>query len=312
MNNNQELHLVLGGAGAIGSEVIAELRRRNVPTKAVERQKRVAGVETIHADLLDFEEFSTAAKGATHLYVCVGLPYSGKIWERDWPRLMKNAIEVCRIHKVRLIFFDNMYMYGPSLSVPCTEDHTQSPQSKKGKVRKEIADLLIKAFKAGTIQGVIGRSADFYGPNAVNSVLYISFIENILKNKRPIWLGNPGIKHTYAYTKDNARALVALALDETCYGQVWHLPTGDPLTIEELMRLVNQHAHTSYTVQYVPRMMLYISGLFVPIIKEVREMLYQFDYPYVISSEKFKEKFPDFKVTPYDQGIQETLESFKK
>jgi len=313
MNNNQQLHLVIGGAGAIGSAVINELRSRNIPVKALERKKAIKGIETTHADVLDLEAFTKAAAGATHIYVCVGLPYFARIWQRDWPSVMKNTIEVCKTYHAKLIFFDNVYMYGPPpLSMPFTEDNEQKPVTKKGKARKETADLLLAAMRKGEVQGVIGRSADFYGPYAVNSPFYIVFLENILKNKNPQWLGKPNVRHTYAFTKDNARALLELALDESCYGQVWHLPVGKPVAIEEIMMLINRYFHSEYKISYMPRALLNIMGLFIPILKEAKEMIYQFDDPYVVSFEKFKRKFPNFTVTPYDRGIQEMIMSFRE
>lgn len=309
----KDLHIVLGGSGVIGSAVIRELLKRHIQVKAVERTKNVEGVETLHADLLNPAEFSKAVKGATHIYLCIGLPYSSQVWQKDWPQVMKNTIEVCKAIHAKLIFFDNVYMYGPApLDNPFTEDHRQMPTTRKGKARKETADLLLAAITSKDVKGLIGRSADFYGPRAINSPFYIVFLENMLKNKNPQWLGKPDIKHTYAYTEDTARALVQLALDDSCYGQVWHLPVGEPITIQKIADIFNKHLHSKYNISYMPRIMFHILSLLVPILKEAGEMGYQFDNSYIMSFEKFIQKFPNFKVTSYDVGIQKMIDSFKK
>lgn len=308
----KELHAVCGGSGAVGRAVIDELKLRGKEVIAVERKKEVPHTKTLHADLLDRTQAMEVLKNTTHIYLCVGLPYSNLIWKRDWPILMSNIIEASHQAGARLIFLDNIYMYGPSpLDSPFDENHTQLPPSPKGQARKEVADLLLKAHQEKRVNAVIGRSADFYGPYAKNSSLYIQFIENILKHKNPAFLGKKGVQHTFAYTVDVARALVKLALDETAYGQVWHLPVGKAITPDEVVDIINKILKTSYQVSYLPRPMLNVLKWFVPIIKEAKQMLYQFDYPYHMNDDKFRNQYPDFKVTDYQEGLSHMINSFK-
>jgi len=307
-----QLHLVLGGHGAIGQAVIKELQSKGLHIKAVERSKEVKSVETIKADVLNFVDLKKAVKGASYVYLCIGIKYNSKIWAEQWPVVMKNVMEACAEENAKLIFLDNVYMYGPSpLSVPFTESHPQNPESRKGKTRKYISDMLLDAFKNGKVKGVIGRAADIYGPYAVNSPFYIVFLENMLKGKPPQSLALPGAKHTYAYTIDIGRALVALALDESTYGQVWHLPVGQPITIEEVVKIFNKDLSSDFSVSFMPRFLLGLMSLFIPPIKEAKEMIYQFDNEYIMSFEKFMEHFPEFKSTSYEDGIREMIESFK-
>lgn len=310
MNNQQ--HLVLGGSGSVGFAVIKELQRKNLLVKTVERSKEVQGVETIKADLLDFEQTKKVIQGASYVYLCVGLPYNSQSWMRDWPRVMRNVIDACATANARLIFLDNVYMYGPPpLAVPFDENHPQNPTTKKGKARKETADLLLEAHRSGKVKAVIGRSADFYGPGSTNSTFYFSFLERMLTGKQPQSIFRKGINHTYAYTTDNGRALVALALDNSTYGQVWHLPVGRPITFDEIVYIFNKVMDTNYKISYLPRILLPFLSIFVGTLNEVREMLYQFDDEYVMSFEKFQKHFPDFKVTSYEEGVKGMINSFK-
>lgn len=313
MNNSKEQrHLVLGGAGAIGQATIAELKNRGLQVQAIERSKRADGVETINADLLDRKRTVDSIHGATHVYVCVGLSYKSKIWQEQWPQLINNVIDACSQANAKLIFFDNVYMYGPPpLSIPFDETHPQTPQTKKGKVRKIVADLVLDAHKTRKVQAVIGRSADFYGPNAKISSLYIGFLERILQGKNPQGLGKANQEHTYAYTLDNGKALVELALDDSTYGQVWHLPVGKMITNEKVLEIINNELHTNHKISYMPKTLLGPISLFVPMINEVKEMLYQFDNTYEMSYEKFHKKFPNFIPTDYEKGIQEMIMSFR-
>lgn len=308
-----ELHTVLGASGASGMAVIRALRNRKLRIRAVARRGQVPGIETVHADLLQPKQVLDAVQDATHVYLCVGLPYRARVWASEWPLLMKQVIHACARNGARLIFLDNAYMYGPApLSTPFNEQHPQQPISKKGAARKEATECLLEAMADNRLKAVIGRSADFYGPYAVNSMWYISFLENMLRGKPPQILGREQIPHTYAYTLDNGRALVALALDETTFGQVWHLPVGEPITFGEILEGCNRELGTTFKLEYLQPWLRKVLSVFIPPIREVEEMLYQFEHPYVMNDDKFKNHFPDFKTTPFQQGLRAMIDSFRQ
>lgn len=309
---NHSLHTVLGASGAIGRAVINELTLHQLPVRAVERKVIHPALETTSANLLNPQETRAAIEGSSHVYLCIGLPYRAAVWAEQWPVVMKNVIDACAAAHANLIFFDNVYLYGPPpLSVPFDETHSQKPVTKKGHTRKQIADLLVKAFQEGTVNGVIGRSADFYGAYAVNGPLYISFLERMLQSKAPQSLYPLNVPHTYAFTGDLARALVMLALDSSTYGQAWHLPVGNSITINELTDLFNQVLGTAFRTTQLPAPVQQLLALFIPPIREVREMMYQFESPFVMSYEKFQRHFPDFRATSYEEGIRIMVESFR-
>ena len=307
-----QLHTVLGASGAMGRAVIKELQNRNLKFKAVTQSQKIEKMDTIQANLLNADEATEAIKDADYVYLCVGLPYQSKVWARDFPLLMQNVISACQKANAKLVFLDNVYMYASPFSLPFDEYEPQNPISKKGVARKQTTDLLLKAMADEKIKAVIGRSADFYGEYTINSALYNSFLQNILKSKAPQVLGKKDITHTYAYSGDNGRALVALALEDSTYGQVWHLPVGKPITFDEVNDIINEVLGTNLKISYVPKMMRKILSLFIPPIKEVEEMLFQFENPYEMNFNKFKGKFPDFQVTSYQDGIKNMVQSFRK
>lgn len=310
---SKKLHVVLGASGVVGRAVIKELKNHDVDILAVGRSKKVEGVDNKSADLLKQEQVLEATVGASYIYLCAGLTYDINIWRREWPIVMKNVIEASKAAEAVLIFVDNIYMYGPSpLQVPFTEKHEQNPPSQKGLVRKEISKMLLEAHDKGEIKGVIGRSADFYGPGCESSVFYISFLERMLQGKAPMSLGSLNQPHTFAYTEDVGRGLVSLAMDPSTYGQAWHLPVSRPVTITEGATVMNRFMATSLKVSQAPRLMMNLMGLFVTALRELKEMYYQFDHPYVMDDSKFLNHFPDFKKTEFDDGIKAMIASFKK
>jgi len=309
---NTMLHTVLGANGAIGLATIEELKNRQLPIRAVSRNSQINGVENRSADLLQPDQAEEAIHGSSHVYLCVGLPYKTSIWQRDWEILMQHCIKACEKAKARLIFLDKIYLYGPPpLRVPITEAHLRMPASKKGKARKRTTEMLLRAFEEERIQGVVGRAADIYGPDAINSPFYIAFLERMLQGKAPQSLCRIDQPHTFAYTGDLGRALVALALDERTHQQEWHLPVGPITTVQEMTDLLNEELSTDFQVQVMPKLMRKTLGLFMPIIREVEEMLYQLEDPYVFSFEKFQQHFPEFQVMDYRVGLQKMVRSFQ-
>ncbi|MEI6090141.1 MAG: NAD-dependent epimerase/dehydratase family protein [bacterium] len=309
---NNQLHTILGASGATGKAVIKELQQRDLPIRLVQRNAKAGDKETIKADLLSADEAKIAIKGSTHVYLCVALPYDSKIWLEKWPLIMQNVIDACAETNAILIFLDNAYMYGPApLAIPFAENHSQNPGTKKGLARKKTIDLLIKAMEYKKVNAVIGRSADFYGPHTISSAFYNSFLEKMLAGKAPQSIGKINVKHTYANTTDNAKALVSLALDPSTHGQVWHLPVGEPITVEEVTVIFNKILGSNYKISYLPPIIAKIVSIFIPVLNEAVVMLYQFDNEYIMSFDKFKKHFPDFKVTPYEIGIKDMIKSFQ-
>lgn len=312
MSDTSQIHLVLGGNGTIGNAVVNELKKQNLNVRALTLNGNVADTETINLDLSNLNKFEEATKDVSYMYLCIGLPYKTSVWQKEWPIIMKNTISVCKKNSIKLIFFDNVYMYGPPpLPILFDENTNQKPISKKGIVRKQIADQLLSTITNGEIEAVIGRSADFYGPRAFNSVLYISFLERMLKGKKPQLAFATKIEHTFSYTKDNAKALIKLALDQSTYGEVWHLPVGKPVTIDHIQTIFNKNLNTDLKASVLSRPMMEILKLFITPLREVSETLYQFRTPYIMSDAKFMSKFPDFKITDYEEGISEMISSFR-
>lgn len=307
------LHLILGD-GIVGRATADELARRGLAVALASRTPPDGGPGPNphphrRIDALDADGLRRATADATHLYVTLGLPYDTRTWQRDWPRVIENIVAAARANGLRVVMFDNVYPYGPApLQVPMREDHPLEPPSAKGRVRRALDERLWRAAREDGVPVLIARSADFYGPGVRNSTLYVSAIERQLAGKPANWLGDPDRLHSFTYTLDAARGLVELALDDGAYGEAWHLPTAEPAPtprqlLAESARLLGAPA----AVRTMPRWMLAALAAFVPILREVREMLYQNEQDYVFSSAKFSARYPGFRVTPYAEGIAATV-----
>jgi nucleoside-diphosphate-sugar epimerase len=302
------MQTILGSNGVIGRELSKALPAYVGRIRQVGRtpQRFNPTDELMSADLLDAGAADRAVAGSDVAYLVVGLKYDLSVWQDQWPRLMRNVIDACKRHGTRLVFFDNVYAYGRVDGV-MTEDTPFRPSSRKGEVRARIASMLLDEIAAGTLQGMIVRAADFYGPGAVLSVTHATVFERLRAGKKPQWIGNPTAVHTFTFTPDAGRAVARLGQSDVAYGQTWHLPTsGEPVTGVDFVRIACELAGQPFRIQVAPRWMLRLMGLFTPVLRENDEMMYQFEHDYRFDSGKIEAAF-GLAPTPYIEGIAQTL-----
>ena len=306
------MQTILGSGGAIGVELAKALTTYTNNIRLVSRnpQKANDADQLFKADLIKPNEVLKAVEGSEIVYLTVGFSYNLKIWQNTWPTVMKNVISACKHHNAKLVFFDNIYMYDQDHLNPITEEAPINPPSKKGKVRAQIAEMLHEEIKAGNLKALIARCADFYGPNIKNtSMLTETVFNNLSKGKKANWLGSVKFKHSFTYTPDAGKATALLGNTDDAYGEVWHLPTApNPFTGEEWINNIAKEMGAEPKFQAAPKLLVKVIGLFVSIMKEMVEMIYQYDRDYVFDSSKFDERF-EFTPTPYLDGIKNIVNS---
>ena len=304
---------ILGAGGVIANEVVKLLSARKQPFRLVARKVRpmLGAAETISADLSEKNQTIRAVADSSIVYFLVGLKYDHKLWAEMWPRIMANTIEACKRSGAKLIFFDNVYMYG-KVGSTMTEETPFNPCSKKGEVRAKIATSLITEWKSGALTAMIARAADFYGAETPNGLPNVLVFEPLAKNQKASWLANDSVSHSYTYTPDAARSLVTLAESESAWNQTWHVATTpNPPTGKEFIALAAKVLGVAPRYRVLSRPMVRLIGWFNPLVGEVYEMLYQNDSPYLFDSSKFERAF-SFSGTPYAEGIRATAVSFQK
>ncbi|WP_297691142.1 NAD-dependent epimerase/dehydratase family protein [uncultured Eudoraea sp.] len=306
------MQTILGAGGAIGVELARALKDYTNDIRLVSRNpKKVNEMdELFKADLLNASEVKNAVKGSSIVYVTVGFPYNYKTWKECWPKFTKNVIGACMEYDCKLVFFDNIYMYDPNYLNRMNEETPINPPSKKGKIRAQIADMILSKVKEGKLTALIARSADFYGPGIKNTSMLTETVFNPFSSgKKANWMASLNYKHSFTYTPDAAKATALLGNTEEAYNQVWHLPTAkNPYTGREWIQAIAKEMGVKPKTQTAGKFIVRLLGLFVPLMREMPEMMYQYDRDYVFNSDKFDTHF-DFEVTPYSDGIKEIVQS---
>ena len=304
---------ILGAGGAIGDELFKEVTGRAEPVRLVSRNpKPVPGAaEVVAADLSKLDDAVKAIAGSRVAFLVVGLKYDLKVWRESWPRIMENTIEAAKRAKTRLVFFDNVYMYG-RVEGPMTEDTPFRPVSEKGEIRAQIAMRLLNEISAGGITALIARAADFYGPHVATGIPNVLVFDKLAVDKKAMWLVNDSVKHSFTFTPDAARSLVMLADSESAWNQTWHVPTtANPRTGREFVQLAANTIAKEPRYRVLTPLMVRMGGWFDTTIRELYEMLYQYDSDYIFDSTKFNTAF-QFHPTSYEDGFRRTAEAYRE
>jgi nucleoside-diphosphate-sugar epimerase len=300
------LHVVFG-TGQVGLTLAARLAGAGVLVRTVSRRRPAVlaeGVDWRAADATDPEAVADAAKGASVVYQCLNAPYTQ--WPKLFPPLQHNVLRAAEHADAVLVTMENLYGYGPTAGKPMTEDLPMAATTSKGRARAAMTAELLAAGKAGQVRVAIGRASDFFGPGVTDSTLGTRVFGNAVAGKRADFIGNPELPHTYSYVPDIAAGLATLGTDERAVGQVWHLPGPETVTTRALLDLVAAEVGHPVGIRNVGKVALRALGLVNPLLRELAEMSYEFEEPFVLDTSKYESTFGTAG-TPLARAVSETV-----
>ncbi|MFO0101865.1 MAG: NAD-dependent epimerase/dehydratase family protein [Betaproteobacteria bacterium] len=301
------VHSVVGGNGTIGAVAVRHLAAAGCEVRIVQRHPRLieGAVATASADVLDLDGLTKAVEGSDVIYLILGLPYDAKVWLEGFPRAVSHAVEAARRVGARLVYFDNVYMYGPVQGV-MTEDTPDNPTTQKGLARARAARVLMEAVEKGAIRGLIARSADFYGDYRPFDQVK-AMAKKLVKGQKAQLLLRDDRVHSLTYIPDAGRAVAALGQQADAFDAIWHMPT-DPnaLTGAQLVALIGALLGKDARHTVLPKLLLRMVGLFDGTVRGLLEMSYQFEQDYRVDSSKIARAY-GLTATPMRQGLAEHL-----
>ena len=305
---NQELHVIFG-TGPSGQATARELVRRGKTVKMINRSGKKPGgvpegVTVVAGDLFDVNAAKALAQGATHVYQCSNPPYTK--WPEQFPALQTATLEAAASTDAKYIVLENVYMYGDTDGQPLTENLPYKADTRKGKVRAQMALDVMEAHRSGKVRVAVARAADFYGSAVLGSAFGERVFGFAVTGKAASVTGNPDKKHTYTYIEDVGKALATLGERDEALGQVWHVPNAAVMTTRQLVAMIFEALGQPVKMSAMGKTVLRIGGLFVPDAREVVEMLYEFEKDFIVDSSKFTKAF-GAQATPYREGIKMTV-----
>jgi nucleoside-diphosphate-sugar epimerase len=310
MTDNGELHVVFG-TGAVGMSVMDALVGKGKRVRMVNRSGRARvphGVEVVGGDATVETFAREASEGASVVYFALNPPYDK--WSELFPPLQAGVLEGTASAGAKLIAMENLYMYGPTGGRPLTEDLPYAPNTRKGAVRARMSEELMEAHSSGRVRVTIGRASDYFGPRVLVSAAGEQVFGRAVEGNSAQVAGDPDQPHTYTYAPDVGRGLTILGEREEALGQAWHLPSPETLTTRQFVEMIFEEVGKPARVQAAPKIVLRAMGLFNAGIREMIEMLYEFEEPFVVDHSKFGQAFGEH-ATPLKEAIGETVRWYR-
>jgi nucleoside-diphosphate-sugar epimerase len=289
--SEDRLHVVFG-AGQVGRALVAHLTGLGLAVRALSRHRPpdlADGVDWRAADATDPGAATAAAEGAVVVYQCLNAPYTS--WPERFPLLQRGVLAAAEGNGALLVSLENVYAYGSTGGRPLTEDLPLAATTAKGRTRAAMTRDLLAAANAGRVRIAIGRASDFFGPGATETTLGERVFANAIAGKRADFIGNPDLPHSYSYVPDIAAGLATLGTDDRAVGGVWHLPGPETVTTRRVLDLVAGEVGHPVPVRSVPKLAVRALGLFNPMMRELAEMTYEFEQPFVLDTTKYESAF---------------------
>ncbi len=302
---------VIVGSGPVGTTTALLLADLGYQVRVITRSgsgPSHRNIERVMLDACNVAALTKATAGAVAIYNCVNPPYHR--WPTDWPPIANAMLAAAESSGAVLVIIGNLYGYGPTTR-PMRESDPLASTGVKGGVRIKMWRDALAAHESGRIRATEVRASDFIGPEVLNSHLGERVIPKLLKGKGVQVLGNPDMVHSFTFMPDVARALVTAATDERAWGKAWHVPTNPATTPHEMITMMSKIAGVApVKVSGIPNALLKVGGLFSPLFRELPEMLYQFDRPFVVDSSLFTATFGQ-SATPLQEVLTSTVDWYR-
>ena len=324
---NTDLHVVVG-KGPVGTATARALLDAGHRVRFLSRSGGIsadlelgvddaARVDGRSVDAADAASMVAASEGATTIYNCLNPEYHR--WVTDWPPMATALLDAAEAHDAGYVIMGNLYGYGPATvdgrrtggydeHSPMTESTPLATTSTKGRVRAAMWEQAMERHHAGRVRVTEARAADFFGPLVVDGgYLGERAVPPMLRGKRPQVIGDPNLPHSFTYVPDVGRAMATLGTDDRSWGRAWHVPTPPARTMQQMVtRMCELAGVEPVRVRVIPHAMVRLAGVFVPFMRELEEVRYQFVEPFVLDSRDFTETF-GWEATPMDDALAATV-----
>ncbi len=303
---------VVIGAGPVGRALALRLADLGQDVKVLTRSGKGPThrqVQNIACDATDADALIKTTAGSNAIYNCAN-PATYQSWERDWPPLAAGVLKAAESTGAVLVTFGNLYGYGPVVG-SMTRNMPLKPADHKGAIRARIWEDALAAHEAGRARVTEARASDYIGPTATAATCLIArYAAATLAGKPAQVFGDPDQPHSWTVVDDIAATLVTLGRDERAWGSPWLVPTNPPVTVRELLRQLNRSVGLGEPkVTRVPSWAINMGGTFVPVLRELNGLMYQFDRPFVVDSSETTEVF-GLEPSPWEDVIAQAAKSW--
>ena len=304
--------VIVLGYGVVGRATTQALLARGDPVCVAQRSRPMdlpKDAAFKSCDVLDGDAVLNAIQGADQVVLAVGFPYDRRVWRAAWPKTMTNVVEACAATGARLVFVDNLYQLGPQTE-PRREDMPLTTRGAKPAILTEVTRIWMAAAAAGRVRVAALRCSDFYGPGVPMSHLGATAFEPLTRGKPAMIMTPPDTPHDFAYVPDIARAVITLlGAPDDAFGQVWNMPCAPTRTPRQILQLGADALGVKLKITAIPLWLLPVVGLGSTFVREIADVSFTLDRPYIVDGSKFTRRFWS-NVTPIEVGAVATARAF--
>ncbi len=253
-------------------------------------------VAIMAADVTNKNDMEAIAQRAEVMFSCTDVPYP--LWDKFYPAAAAALAFGLSKSSAKLVFADNMYSYGNVSGAEMHEGLPHNARTKKGQIRASVIHILLHSGQAFSDRVAFVKAADFIGPRIYKGVFGTDFLEKLTNDKRIVLFGKANLPHTFTYIRDFAKAMVNVGAAADAFGQIWHAPNAPALNLLKWTHLFETEFNQKAKLLVLPKSVVWAAGLFDPFIREFYELSYQFEYPYLVSHDKYVARFGDHSTNP--------------
>jgi nucleoside-diphosphate-sugar epimerase len=312
----EKKYLVLGATGGIGYAYTNELLRNGIKASILVRDRVKAEqmfnknplLNILEGDVNDIGRLRSSMQDADVIFFGINYPYH--LWDRYMKSITSNVINTATYNGATILFPGNIYSFG-NMKDPIKESTIPAPTSKKGKLRNEMEIMLQEAASKGKCRVINLRLPDFWGPN-VNNGLIKPLLGNAARGKTMHWMVKADVPHQFVYTSDAAQLFHKVSL-EPGLPPYYVLNYGGQVlpSVAMFAERISSIASSPNRLKIYSKRTLKILGLFLPLVKELIENLYQFENCVVLDDSKLRSIYADWQDTPLEAAIHDTIEWFR-
>lgn len=298
---------VILGAGLVGVEAAKLLVSRGDKVRIISRSARevLPGLISDPVDATDINALIKLEPKPKAIINALNAPHYEK-WVEEFPPLNNSALEYALRTDAPIVSVSNLYMIQPVQGI-VSMNNPLKIDGKKAKLRHEMWLTTMQYIKKG-VKAAEVRASDYIAQGE-QSPIGDRFTPVLLSGKTPIIIGRRDARHSWTAPIDVAKTAVAL-IDQKTFGDIWIAPTNEPLSMQQIANQINKKIGKKETkLKSIPYPILVIMGIFVPILRELRETHYQFDHDFVVDDSATREKL-GITPEPWDSLIDIQLKSY--
>ncbi|HOZ52354.1 MAG TPA: NAD-dependent epimerase/dehydratase family protein [Chitinophagaceae bacterium] len=275
MDLKNKRFLVIGGAGFIGSHVVAELLKHDIQEVIIYDNFARGKMEYLApyltdprcsifkdgGDIRETDVLDMAMKNIDGVFCLAAL---WLLHCKDYPRVafdvnirgIFNVLEACVNNNIKkLVWSSSASVYGDAVELPMTEEHPFNNKNFYG-ATKIAGEAMATAFNDRYGLPIIGlRYMNVYGPHQDQTAAYTGVIPIMLNkisaNEQPVINGDGSQSYDFIYVEDVARFNVLAMQSDIQYGN-YNVGTEKQTSIKELCDTILRLKKSDLVVKYNP------------------------------------------------------------